>query len=566
MNAVPSSRRYSAKAILFWGVLTGAVVLVPLLLLETFVWLVGWRTSDDPFLQFGRVSSFFEDTVIDGRPAKAITHRELYRERKIGFSTKKEPGALRVFFLGGSASAGWPQPPAESYSAYLDRALRTAYPNRKLELINVSAHAYAAYRVRLIMQEVLDFDPDLLVIYSGNNEFIEPRRYSTATRWYDPMLDLANRSSVYRLLRGSFIGVRLFPENTLEAEQRGFVAYEQWSKIEELPLALKTDPLQLQKVIEHYEFSISSMVAAAQARGIPVILLTVPVNLRDWEPNVSITPAPDRVEAWRDKYLAGRKALLNGDAATAAAELQRAAEIDPNHADTAYFLGRALEFAGRLDEAYASYDRARDLDANPFRALSTFNDVIRRVAAEHSNVRLVDAEEVVRNASRPYAPGFDLFLDYVHLTTKGNVLLAGSVFDAIVAGKYAGTAPVSGFRRIPASDPERDENRDQTMQWQLLVLAMAMHQYETVVEKARLIAANPGGFKSLKPETGEKAARALTLFTKMVDLERLEIMTGRPSAEKSAIDADLGQLYRDIFGRYEQFRKERTHNEEMATR
>jgi len=60
-----------------------------------------------------------------------------------------------VFCLGGSASAGWPHPPLETYSAYLERALEKAYPDRRIEMINASAHGFASYRVRAVFDRVV---------------------------------------------------------------------------------------------------------------------------------------------------------------------------------------------------------------------------------------------------------------------------------------------------------------------------------------------------------------------------------------------------------------------------
>jgi GTPase SAR1 family protein len=98
-------------------------------------------------------------------------------------------------------------------------------PVRDIEVINVSAQAYAAYRVRLILDEVVSFQPDLIVIYSDNNEFLEPRRYATRSRWYDSLTALANYSTAYKLVRGSSLSARLFPRNTFQPHVVGGVAF-----------------------------------------------------------------------------------------------------------------------------------------------------------------------------------------------------------------------------------------------------------------------------------------------------------------------------------------------------
>jgi tetratricopeptide (TPR) repeat protein len=558
MDRSPHSR---AKSFLFATILWLLLLLVPLLALEATVRAIGWQAPIDPYVHFGRTVSFFEDVTIGGVDGKRVMARELYREREVSFATRKPPGTFRIFCIGSSASAGWPHPEKEIYSEYLAQALASAFPSRKIEVLNVSAHAYAAYRNRLIFREVLQYEPDLLIVYTGNNEFIEPRLYATAPRWYEPLGSLAKHSTVYRLVRGSSRVAELFPENTFRADLRGNVAYEQWSKIDKLPLVLRTDPGQFEKVIQHYDFSVTSMVRAAQEQGTPVILLTVPVNLRTWQPNVSVVSVQgDQEKAWRKEYGAGRAALFRNDAELAAAAFARAAAIDSGHASTQYYLGRALETAGRLDEAYGAFERARDLDASPFRATSHLNNVVRRIGGSFGNVMMIDMEAVFRDAVHPYAPGFDLFLDYVHPTKKGNLLIAQKVFDAISASGMLGQAGAP-FRHVPAAHDHGasyDATKDQDLQRILLMLAMMMHQNETVVALGERIVASPGGFDALGEQRARIVVAALELSREVVALERRELLEGEvPQAEKDKLASRLADFFRTTFGNHKEYLEQR---------
>jgi tetratricopeptide (TPR) repeat protein len=551
-----------SKAFFFGAILWTFLLVVPLLAVEGLVRAVGWQAPNDPYINFSRVTSFFADAKIHGIAHKVVQARELYREREISFAARKLEGTFRIFCLGGSASAGWPHPHREIYSAYLESALKRAYPHRAIEVINVSAHAYAAYRVRLIFQEVLAFEPDLLVIYSGNNEFIEPRLYSTRQQWYDALESFAKQFAAYRVFRGSSIGAKLFSEQNFRAESRGGVAFEQWSKVDKLPLALRTDPGQLEKVVEHYQFSILSMVQAAKSRGVPVVLLTVPTNLRDWQPNVSVHAVKDgsQLEGWKTLYVKGRAALLRGEAGTAVESLAKASALDPSHAETHYWRGRALEAAGRLDEAFAAYDLARNLDANPFRAISRFNDIVRSVGASQDNTKVVDAELIFRAASHPLAPGFDLFLDYVHPTKKGNLILARHVFDTIVASGILGPAS-SLFQHVPETDESGrtyDSTKDSSLQETLVVLAMLMHQYETVVSVAGHLLANPGLLGQLTPRLQQRVRTAHDIFRDVIELERRELLEGDvPAVEKERLELRMAELYRTIFANYAEYQKQK---------
>lgn len=188
---------------MLFRVILALLAISPLIACEILLRVSDVRIADDPYLNFGQVDSYFVQKEIGGRPHYQVANREVYRERNTVFPVTKTPGTFRVFCLGGSASAGWPHPQEEIYSRFLQQALQDTYPDRTIEVLNVSAHAYAAYRVRLIFQEVIEFKPDLIVIYSGNNEFLEKRVYREEPAGWEPVAKALNRLHLIRRLNGS---------------------------------------------------------------------------------------------------------------------------------------------------------------------------------------------------------------------------------------------------------------------------------------------------------------------------------------------------------------------------
>jgi len=533
---------------------------IPLVLLvgtELAVRAFGPDLPDDPFIVLGPSPTFFSEEVIDGVRSYRVSHPEGYRARNIVFPVHKPAGTVRIFCLGGSASAGWPHPPEEIYSVYLERALRRAFPERALEVINVSAHAYAAYRVRRILADVLRFDPDLLIIWSGNNEFLERRSYLQTG--VGPLLAAGNRLATVRVLR-HWLARRLSRDNMVRGDHQEEVNYERWSKIERLALDLRTDSTQFARVKEHYAYSIASMLGEASRRRVPVVLLTVPVNLRDWLPNVSyhqLTGA--RRSAWDSAYVAGRRALLQGDGPGAVAHLEAAIALEPLHAETRFHLGRALEVMGDTSQARARYSEARDLDYNPFRSLSSFNQSIRRLAPDYPGVELADAEQAFQAAASGPAPGYDLFLDYVHPNRTGNLLAARTVFDAIVRRGVLGP-PGTGAAFDSAAaggGPAYADDDDGQMQGILLQLFAMMHQYQPALEKAQRLAAGPGGLGSLARHHDGLATSILEVFPQLLAYERQRLL-GPPisAAEETRITRLREGFYRRSFSGFKAFVQE----------
>lgn len=527
------------KKLVFWIVLLSTPLLFFAAVEGVVRLLIDKPVGKDPYLNTGAIPSFFDTTTVDGKPHHRVSHDAAYRSRNIVFAVDKSPDTLRVFALGGSASAGWPHPREEIYSVYLQQALQRAYPDRRVEVINVSAHAYASYRVRMIFDKVIDYDPDLIVLWTGNNEFLERRTYLGYREPLEQTVNFANRFATFRL--SQYLYQRwLHPESSLSGMDREQVQYEMWSKIAQVALTLRKDPEQFRYLQEHYAYNVDYMVRAAGERDVPVVLVTVPTNVRDWRPNVSYNLlAGDALERWKTLYDAGRKALLSGDAAAAIDKLQQAAALEPQHARTHFHLGQAFEAAGRMRQAIDSFYRAKDVDGNPFRALSAFNGTLKKLAGQHPNAHLADADLAMRAASAPLAPGFELFLDYVHPTKKGNLIVAEAVFESVVAaGLFGAPSGTAAFRYEPQPLPDGtlySEASDYELQRTILWLFGMMHQYESMADLAQRYSGPEHPRMPFVNRVAEVFPRYVELLNRKalqlpVDPERAESIVGKVRA------------------------------------
>lgn len=86
---------------------------------------------------------------------------------KSSFPAVKAPGTFRVFVLGGSIAQLLA---IKRGKGALDDALREALPSLKVEVLNCGMAGYDSYREALIEQEILDYEPDLIVFLTGHNE------------------------------------------------------------------------------------------------------------------------------------------------------------------------------------------------------------------------------------------------------------------------------------------------------------------------------------------------------------------------------------------------------------
>jgi hypothetical protein len=370
----------------------------------------GLNEDRDPYVNISPVS-IFSRTMTGGQEYYNITHRWVIGSRGVHILVKKPANTIRIFCLGSSACAGWPHPSTETFSAYLQQALGSAYPEKTVEVINAAAHGFAAYRVRHVLDEVVRMQPDAVIVWEGNNEFLEDRNYDPPS---------AGVVSVMRHLRTfQWLQSHFTRRNEMSGEDLKGMAQFFWKKTRQQSLRLREDPVQFAQVQEHFRISFEHMVSQSQRYQVPIVLCTVPVNLRDWLPTVSYNRlSGEPLQQWQKLYNQACRCLIEGKYPDGIQAMNQAMAMENEHAESYFWLGRLLEADGQKAAAWEAFSKARDLDYNPFRAISSFNETIRALAGEnqHHGVYLLDLDHIFAGASRYAAPGFDLFLDYVHPT------------------------------------------------------------------------------------------------------------------------------------------------------
>lgn len=390
------------------------------------------------------------------------------------FPLKRPEGGLRIFVLGGSAAAGWPYHVGDTnISALLERKLRMLYPGRPIEVIAVTAGTYASHRVKLILEEVLRYNPDALFLYNGNNEFLENLVYRP--RKPPPPWDISAAIRLtYRLaVPLPRVDVQNYDISAQVPNTLSF-AFSQASLYRE-------DSRQFDLLLEHYRFNIEEMIAAARAAGVPLFPLTCPVNLKDWAPNVSrhrknLTRGEN--SRWNDLFREGYLAIERGAYASAVAPLSSAVALDDEYAEAHYRLAESLRRTGKQTEAKAEYIRALQRDAFPFRELPEFQNILREVAAKRG-VPLVDIIPPLESVAGDGILGLDVLIDYVHLSEQSQEIVAHEMVKAFLAqGMLEGISPADIERSRIVISKKFSARRDVMAADLNYNMAMIMHQYE----------------------------------------------------------------------------------------
>src|SRR6202035_3357538 len=87
------------------------------------------------------------------------------------FKKEKDPNTIRIFVLGESTTIGYPYFHNGSFHRWLQYRLTHTYPDKNFEIINLSLTAVNSYTVLGFAREVVNYEPDAILIYTGHNEY-----------------------------------------------------------------------------------------------------------------------------------------------------------------------------------------------------------------------------------------------------------------------------------------------------------------------------------------------------------------------------------------------------------
>ncbi|MBW2361146.1 MAG: tetratricopeptide repeat protein [Deltaproteobacteria bacterium] len=453
MSRLPEQAPEPARLPLWKRVLFAITPLcASLLLLESCAALLGFEAdrSGDPFVGFSSRSRLYEpvpdaapETLLETVPAR---RGWVHYGR---FTPNKPHGQFRIFTLGGSTTYGRPYDgDVVSFPGWLRELLPAVDASHHWEVINAGGISYASYRAALVMEELVAYQPDLFIVYTGHNEFLERRTYSALLSAPPLVLDLASllRSTRSWALLASWLAPSAQPSQPLSQEPAAILDGSVG------PDAYTRDDEWAAEVAAHMRFNLRRMVDLAEGAGARILFVTPASNLAAFSPFRS--EASDSLDDSTSARVAARsraadRAEAGGELAAALRALDTAVALDPRNASLHYRRGRLLLALGRHTEAAAALTRARDEDVCPLRAPSAIVSVVREVAAERE-VPLVDFEARAGGLSPDGVAGAAQFLDHVHPDAATYEQLAEWIIDALAEMGIVASRPNWGEPRHAA--------------------------------------------------------------------------------------------------------------------
>ena len=340
---------------------------------------------------------------------------------------KPAPANLyRVIFVGASTVQGFPHPRRLAAASFLEAMLQDALPDRTVEVFNLGITSIASFAVAEVVADALVLEPDLVVVYTGHNEFYGIYGVGDdATPRYNRLDYDLRQLHLTHLVQGA---VRLFEGSGSSTDLLKLMAQRG-----EVPV----DSPRRRAAEGHLRGNVHEIAATCENAGVPLVLCTLAANDAGFAPvgSSAVTLEDASGRQWSELMEGAAKRLTEDYVSLEAAEealalLDQALALSADHAWLWYLRGRALERLQREDEAYLAFRKARDLDTMPWRAPTAHSEIIRSQARE-SGAILADVEAAFATAAPPQGVGWQWAVDHVHFSVPGQALLARVILGSI---------------------------------------------------------------------------------------------------------------------------------------
>ena len=338
--------------------------------LELVLVLIGVQpllVTDDPLVGFAEnVPQFTAATRADGTVVMRTAQNKRIMFNYQEFPREKDSNSYRIFCMWGSTTCGRPYFDKVSFCGWLRTYLEAADPTRNWEVINAGGVSFASYRVARLMNELKDYQPDLFIVYSGNNEFLEQRSYGTLMKlphWVINLDATLSGTRTYTVMRK--VIEPLLPVDISGAQQR----YTMSGEVEEVlnrtigPQSYHRDDALRRQIITHYRLNLVRMARIARSVDAGIIFVQPAINLKDMSPFKSehrVGLDETSRKQWEIWYRRAEALDASGETGAALAAYRQALTIDDRYAALHYRMGQDLFRLGNYDEADKAFRRAVD--------------------------------------------------------------------------------------------------------------------------------------------------------------------------------------------------------------
>ena len=294
--------------------------------------------------------------------------------------------------------------------------------------------------------EILQYEPDLVIIECGHNEFLEERELSgwkQASIVQKGAIRMARSSRLVQFASecvSNFSPAKAVAANRTHLEQEVDALLDDSGGLEKY----RRDELNVESVVKSMRWNIAAMIENCKAASVPLVLLVPTSNIRDCPPfKVEISQRMDPVSkeqielVWTHATNTQKERVENSYGGVDSSErcvvhdLEEILALDPEHAAALYWSGQFELASGQIESARQHLIGARDADVCPLRAVSSMQESIRELANEEQ-VWCFDVDAMFQSVSSDKLVGDRWLIDHVHPRIEGHQMLGEHLADLLI--------------------------------------------------------------------------------------------------------------------------------------
>jgi len=380
-------KRKTKTRILFYFVL----VIIPVLffiLLESTLRIFDYGTDYSTFVEIKEIS-----------PGQYFLNPDLTKKYFTGttaipsvipdpFDKNKSQNTIRIFVFGGSTTAGYPYSANASFPRQIKRKLELMYPDYKIEVINLGVSAVNTYFIYDILPDVLEHQPDLLIFYTGHNEYYgalgpASSEFVTSSPAVVRTILFLRELKTYQLVADIINSLSgMFSKEPVKT--RGTLMREM-IKEQEIPLNSEI----FNNGFNQFKENMEDIISLCRKDSVPVIVGELISNLK-------------------------QKPLGNSN--------RESLEI--------FKSAISLLEKAKLTEAIQKFEEAKDADPLRFRAPENFNKFLFDLKSEY-DFELVEIKKEFNKISKDGIAGYDLFIDHLHPNLSAYGVMADLFYGSV---------------------------------------------------------------------------------------------------------------------------------------
>jgi tetratricopeptide (TPR) repeat protein len=269
------------------------------------------------------------------------------------------------------------------------------YPDRKIEMINVSLTAVNSYTVLGFGKQLPEYQPDAVLVYTGHNEYYGALGVGSTSRIG------SNRVLVAAILWLRHFRLVQWMETCMHYFGHAFSGRETDEKenLMQRMAAEQTIPYgskDFNTGVRQFRENMDALCRLFSEKKIPLFLGNLVSNEKDQPPFIS------------------------------------AAGNDPSGADYRFRMADSAYRAGNFTLAKQAYRQAKEADLLRFRAPDTLNTIIAELCRQYdANTHLVDARALFELHSPHGILGKETLLEHVHPNLYGYALLSDAFYHSM---------------------------------------------------------------------------------------------------------------------------------------